>query len=72
MADSADVLLARVRMGVASQPGEPVGDALEAFHELDELLSAGGPLPTAWVPAADRTVTDVPGPDGDDPACLRR
>src|SRR5580658_8320925 len=66
MADSADVLLARVRAAsrrTFASSGLDDRRAVEAFAELDLLLSAGGPLPTDWISAADRTVTDIPGPD---------
>ena len=68
MADSADKLLARVRAASRctwASNGLDDRRAVEAFAELDLLLSAGGPLPTDWAvcePAPK--VTDVPLADG--------
>jgi len=64
VADSADKLLARVRAASRctwASNGLDDRRAVEAFAELDLLLSAGGPLPTDWAvcePAPK--VTDVP------------
>jgi hypothetical protein len=74
VADSADDLLRQAREALndwitadAFSAAEQIasGRLASAFEMLDALMSAGGPLPTDWVPAAGRTVTDVPGPDGD-------
>jgi len=74
VADSADVLLARVRNAAARWDSADVGtsaewisatDMYDAVTELDALLSSGGPLPTDWAvcePAPK--VTDVPLTDG--------
>jgi hypothetical protein len=72
MADSADDLLRQAREALndwitadAFSAAESMasGRLASAFEMLDALMSAGGPLPADWVPAADRTVTDIPGPD---------
>jgi hypothetical protein len=70
MADSADDLLARAREAMADDlyalgAGGAYVELKDAVSELDALLSAGGPLPTAWADCTPvRTVADAPGPDG--------
>jgi len=65
MADTPDDLLARARQAMTDDlyalgAGGAYIELKDAVSELDLLLSAGGPLPAAWVPAAGRPVTDVP------------
>jgi len=70
MADSTDTLLARAReawhdyVDTAPHPAPSTAALLALnFHELDVLLSSGGPLPAAWAACEPaRPVTDVPLP----------
>lgn len=68
MADSADDLLRQAREALhdwitadESTPAEwnASGRLASAFEMLDALMSSGGPLPTDWVPAADRPVINI-------------